>query len=57
MTEALLKMDAPFTDSLLDRAPAAIVGTALPRIDGPRKVTGTARYAAEHFPEDRKSVV
>jgi xanthine dehydrogenase YagR molybdenum-binding subunit len=51
MTEAHLKMDAPFTDSLLDRAPAAIVGTALPRIDGPRKVTGTARYAAEHFPE------
>lgn len=51
MTEALVKMDAAFPQSLLDQAPAPLVGTALPRIDGPRKVTGTARYAAEHFPD------
>ena len=51
MTEAIVKMDTPFADSLLDRVPAPLVGTELPRIDGPRKVTGTARYAAEHFPD------
>ncbi|MBP2302661.1 xanthine dehydrogenase family protein molybdopterin-binding subunit [Azospirillum picis] len=51
MTDATVKMDAPFPASLLDSAPAPTVGTAQPRIDGPRKVSGTARYAAEHFPE------
>ncbi len=31
--------------------PSAIIGAALPRIDGPLKTTGTARYAADHnFP-------
>ncbi len=31
--------------------PSAIIGTALPRIDGPLKTTGTARYAADYnFP-------
>lgn len=51
MTDATIKMDAPFPESLLDRVPAPTVGTAVPRVDGPSKVTGTARYAAEHFPE------
>ena len=32
-------------------APSAIIGTALPRIDGPVKTTGTAKYAADYsFP-------
>ena len=31
--------------------PSAIIGTALPRVDGPLKTTGTARYAADYnFP-------
>ncbi|TCP31917.1 xanthine dehydrogenase family protein molybdopterin-binding subunit [Sphingomonas sp. BK235] len=46
--ETALTMDAPFADSLLDRAPAPLVGRAVPRVDGPLKVSGQARYAAEH---------
>jgi xanthine dehydrogenase YagR molybdenum-binding subunit len=31
--------------------PSAIIGASLPRIDGPRKTTGTASYASDyHFP-------
>lgn len=45
-----LKMDAPFERSLLDEATRPLVGTPHSRIDGPRKVSGEARYAAEHFP-------
>ena len=33
------------------QAPSAVIGASLSRIDGPRKTTGTARYAADyHFP-------
>ena len=33
------------------RPPSAIIGAALPRIDGPLKTTGTARYASDYnFP-------
>jgi xanthine dehydrogenase YagR molybdenum-binding subunit len=46
-----VKMDAPFARSLLDDAPRPIVGTPQNRVDGPRKVSGQARYAAEHFPD------
>jgi xanthine dehydrogenase YagR molybdenum-binding subunit len=31
---------------------SALLGAALPRQDGPAKVTGAARYAADHFTED-----
>ena len=49
--KAHIKMDAPFGHSLLDAASKPLVGTAHDRIDGPRKVSGKARYAAEHFPD------
>ncbi|MBB3691980.1 xanthine dehydrogenase family protein molybdopterin-binding subunit [Sphingomonas sp. BK580] len=48
MSEASITMDAPFERSLLDTAPAPLVGTSVSRVDGPLKVTGQARYAAEH---------
>lgn len=48
---ATVKLDAPFERSLLDDAPRPLVGTAHDRVDGPRKVSGQARYAAEHFPD------
>lgn len=51
MTDASVKMDASFEQSLLDRAAAPMIGREIARIDGPRKVSGAARYAAEHFPE------
>lgn len=31
--------------------PAAAVGTALPRVDGPGKICGTEKYAADYYPE------
>jgi xanthine dehydrogenase YagR molybdenum-binding subunit len=51
MTDASVKMDAPFEQSLLDRSPVPTIGREIARIDGPRKVSGAARYAAEHFPD------
>ena len=36
---------------VLARATQAVLGTALPRVEGPLKVTGTAPYAFEHAPE------
>ncbi len=48
MSEASITMDAPFERSLLDTAPAPLVGTPVSRVDGPLKVAGQARYAAEH---------
>lgn len=33
-------------------APTSFIGDALSRVDGPLKVTGRARYAAEHFAPD-----
>jgi xanthine dehydrogenase YagR molybdenum-binding subunit len=51
MNDVSMAMDAPFAKSLLDDARNPTVGTAASRIDGPRKVSGSARYAAEHhFP-------
>lgn len=47
---ATIKLDAPFSHSLVDDAADPQVGRPLPRVDGPRKVAGQARYAAEHFP-------
>ena len=49
---ATIKMDARFAESLLDAAPDPQVGRPLERVDGPRKVSGQARYAAEHFPDN-----
>ncbi|HCB75690.1 MAG TPA: xanthine dehydrogenase [Sphingomonas bacterium] len=46
-----IKLDAPFERSLIDDAVDPQVGRPLARVDGPRKVAGQARYAAEHFPE------
>jgi xanthine dehydrogenase YagR molybdenum-binding subunit len=40
-----MEFNAPAGDNLFDRA--KIVGKSTPRIDGPRKTTGTAPYAAE----------
>lgn len=51
MTEATVKMDAMFERSLLDDAPHPVVGSPIDRVEGPRKVTGRADYAAEHFPD------
>ncbi|MDF2605684.1 xanthine dehydrogenase family protein molybdopterin-binding subunit [Sphingomonas sp.] len=48
---ATIKLDAPFSHSLVDDAADPQVGRPLPRVDGPRKVAGQARYAAEHFPD------
>jgi xanthine dehydrogenase YagR molybdenum-binding subunit len=44
-------MDVPIERSLLDDVPAGSVGQPVNRIEGPLKVAGAARYAAEHaFP-------
>ena len=47
-----LTMDAPVEHSLLDSAPQGLVGQPLSRIDGPKKVSGTATYAAEYDVDD-----
>jgi xanthine dehydrogenase YagR molybdenum-binding subunit len=49
--KATIKMDAPYEQSLLDTAAAPLVGKPVARVDGPLKVAGRARYAAEHFPD------
>ncbi|WMT91282.1 xanthine dehydrogenase family protein molybdopterin-binding subunit [Pelagibacterium sp. H642] len=41
------KMDAPVADSLLDKTGRNIISSPIDRIEGPLKVTGTARYTAE----------
>ena len=41
----LLEFNAPAGDNLFDKA--KVVGKSTPRIDGPRKTTGTAPYAYE----------
>ena len=43
----VLKMDGPVVSSLLDGA-QDVIGKPLSRIEGVRKVTGTATYAAEY---------
>ncbi|MBB3693545.1 xanthine dehydrogenase family protein molybdopterin-binding subunit [Sphingomonas sp. BK580] len=48
MTLGHVRMDAPVERSLLDDAADPVVGRPLSRIEGPLKVSGSARYAAEH---------
>lgn len=43
-----LKMDAPHPTSLLDTGAQGVIGKPLARVDGPKKVTGAATYAAEY---------
>jgi hypothetical protein len=54
MTEAhALKMDEPVEHSLLDRKESSgIVGKPVDRVDGPKKVSGEATYAAEYALEN-----
>lgn len=49
---AELMMDAAYRPAALDRATQGVLGRPLDRIDGPAKVTGTARYAYEGAPDD-----
>ena len=50
--DVTLTMDKPHPTSLLDTGVQDVVGKPLPRVDGPRKVTGTATYAAEYKLDD-----
>ncbi|MCU6453850.1 xanthine dehydrogenase family protein molybdopterin-binding subunit [Sphingomonas sp. A2-49] len=43
-----LTMNAAHPDSLLDTSVQDVIGKPIDRIDGPRKVSGTATYAAEY---------
>ncbi|WNO54442.1 xanthine dehydrogenase family protein molybdopterin-binding subunit [Stakelama saccharophila] len=43
-----LTMDAPVENSVLDRGAQGVIGKALDRVDGPKKVAGKATYAAEY---------
>ena len=43
----MIVMNAPVGDNVLDADTAGPVGKPLDRVDGPLKVTGTARYAYE----------
>ncbi|GAA0726662.1 xanthine dehydrogenase family protein molybdopterin-binding subunit [Sphingomonas japonica] len=43
-----LTMDKPVEASLLDSGAQGVIGKPLARIDGPRKVSGSATYAAEY---------
>lgn len=54
MTQAhALKMDQPVEHSLLDsREGSGIVGKPVDRVDGPKKVSGEATYAAEYALEN-----
>ena len=47
-----LTMDAPVERSLLDTSVQDIIGKPIDRIDGPKKVSGTATYAAEYQFDD-----
>ncbi|MET0332602.1 MAG: xanthine dehydrogenase family protein molybdopterin-binding subunit [Dyella sp.] len=42
-------MDQPCPISLLDKGEQGVIGRPLARVDGPKKVTGTATYAAEYL--------
>ena len=41
-------MDKPYPNSLLDTTVQDVLGKPLSRVDGPKKVSGTATYAAEY---------
>lgn len=43
-------MDVVYRPAALDRGDQGVLGRAVPRVDGPAKVTGGARYTAEHAP-------
>lgn len=43
------KMDKPVGETRLDRNGQNIIGRALPRFEGPLKVSGTAKYAYEQI--------
>ncbi|WP_343526677.1 xanthine dehydrogenase family protein molybdopterin-binding subunit [Sphingomonas sp.] len=47
-----LTMDQPHPDSLLDTGVQGVISKPLDRVDGPKKVTGTATYAAEYAIEN-----
>ncbi|MEP7184491.1 MAG: xanthine dehydrogenase family protein molybdopterin-binding subunit [Rhodanobacter sp.] len=44
----MLTMDKPHPSSLLDTGVQGVIGKPLARVDGPKKVTGAATYAAEY---------
>ena len=46
--DVTLTMDKPHPDSLLDTGVQNVVGRPLSRVDGPKKVSGKATYAAEY---------
>ncbi|WP_158745524.1 xanthine dehydrogenase family protein molybdopterin-binding subunit [Acidisphaera sp. L21] len=46
--DVTLTMDRPYAESLLDKGVQDVIGKPLSRVDGPRKVSGTATYAAEY---------
>ena len=50
--DATLTMDKPHPSSLLDTGAQDVVGKPLDRVDGPKKVTGAATYAAEYQLDD-----
>jgi xanthine dehydrogenase YagR molybdenum-binding subunit len=43
-----LTMDKPWPSSLLDKGVQGVIGQPLDRVDGPKKVSGAATYAAEY---------
>ena len=43
-----LTMDKPHPESLLDSGAQDVIGKPLDRVDGPKKVSGSATYAAEY---------
>lgn len=45
--DATFKMDEPVARSLLDAGAGTVISHPIDRIEGPLKVTGTARYSAE----------
>ena len=50
--EETVVTDHPFETSLLEHGTQGLIGEALPRIDGPLKVSGKATYTAEYRIDD-----
>ena len=46
--DVTLTMDKPYPESLLDAGVQDVIGKPLDRVDGPKKVSGAATYAAEY---------